>query len=312
MDKKNQLTILRVMISIALIIFILLKVDLYRMLTGLKSVNPVFILLAFSTMVISLFVRSFLWKTSLSVQKIKVPFRFLIYLNIISSFFNHFLPTSMGGDIVKAYKLSKYSKKNVKSITTVIVNRMSGFFALITLSVLGVILGFELIKETKIAIIVFTLLFISIACILFIFNRRLVNKFGFIKRIISSFDKKGIVKQFYESFYIYKSNKKKALFIYAIALLSQTIVMFYYLFIISSLSLNVPFLYLMIVVPIISILEMLPISLNGLGVREGAALFFFTKIGIDPASAVLIGIIIYMLRVFVGIIGGLVYAFSKR
>lgn len=309
--EKNKLNTIKIVVSIALIIFILSKIDLCKMIIELRSVNIIFILLAFLTQLLAIPIRSFMWKTSLLVQKINAPLSLLMTLNLITSFFNNFLPTTMGGDIVKAHKMSKYSGKTIESIASVIVNRLCGFFALITFSVFGVIFGFKLIKETNIASVVFILLFLSIFFILFIFNKKLIEKFKFIKKVTIFFDKKNMLAQFYESFYIYKSDKKNLFFIYMIALLAQFIVLIYYYVIILSLNLNIPFLYLMIVVPLICILEMLPISINGIGIRECAALFFFTKVGVAPHLAVLIGLINFLLRTIVSLIGGIIYIFWR-
>ncbi|MCK4822914.1 flippase-like domain-containing protein, partial [bacterium] len=67
-------------------------------------------------------------------------------------------------------------------------------------------------------------------------------------------------------------------------------------------------LYFFLFVPIISVLTMLPISLNGIGIREGAFVFFFTKVGISSAQALSMSILTYTIVLLASLIGGLIYA----
>jgi uncharacterized membrane protein YbhN (UPF0104 family) len=64
-------------------------------------------------------------------------------------------------------------------------------------------------------------------------------------------------------------------------------------------------------VPLIALLNLLPISFNGLGVREGVYLFLFVPAGVAPEEAVAMSLAYYLLRFGTGIVGGLLYALSS-
>jgi glycosyltransferase 2 family protein len=64
-------------------------------------------------------------------------------------------------------------------------------------------------------------------------------------------------------------------------------------------------------VPIIALINLLPFTFNGLGLREGAYLFLFVPIGVAPEAAVAMSLAFYFLRFGAGLVGGLMYAWSS-
>jgi hypothetical protein len=75
-----------------------------------------------------------------------------------------------------------------------------------------------------------------------------------------------------------------------------------------ALAVDVPFHLFFLFVPIIAIINTLPISFNGLGMREGVYQFLFVPAGVSSASAIAMSLAFYFLRVAAGLIGGLLYA----
>ena len=61
-------------------------------------------------------------------------------------------------------------------------------------------------------------------------------------------------------------------------------------------------------VPVIAIINLLPISFNGLGMREGVYQFLFVPVGVADASAIAMSLAFYFLRLSTGLIGGILYA----
>src|SRR5204863_9287088 len=66
--------------------------------------------------------------------------------------------------------------------------------------------------------------------------------------------------------------------------------------------------YFLLYVPIISTLLLLPISLNGLGVREGAYILLFASAGISSAAAASMSLAFWAITVCAGLVGGALYA----
>jgi len=89
-------------------------------------------------------------------------------------------------------------------------------------------------------------------------------------------------------------------------LLQALIIVTYYL-IGVGLDLGVPLLYFFLFVPLITAIAMLPVSVAGLGVRESGVIYFFGKLGVDPATALGMSLIWFSLTLLVSSMGGLAF-----
>jgi uncharacterized membrane protein YbhN (UPF0104 family) len=78
-----------------------------------------------------------------------------------------------------------------------------------------------------------------------------------------------------------------------------------------SIGVNIDAIYFFIFMPIIWIIITIPISLSGLGLREGAFVFFFSQVGVTPSDAVAISLLYYSYNVVIGVAGGLILLYSS-
>jgi uncharacterized membrane protein YbhN (UPF0104 family) len=74
-----------------------------------------------------------------------------------------------------------------------------------------------------------------------------------------------------------------------------------------SLGVIVPVQYFALFIPLTALVQMLPISFNGLGVREGTFQALFSTVDVPGEQAVAISLLYYILRVITGLIGGSMY-----
>jgi len=80
----------------------------------------------------------------------------------------------------------------------------------------------------------------------------------------------------------------------------------------QALGLELPFAAFLLVMPIVYLATALPISLGGLGVREGTVAFLLSQFGVPRSSAILLAFLIYLVRVAIAVLGGLVQLFGAR
>ena len=74
-----------------------------------------------------------------------------------------------------------------------------------------------------------------------------------------------------------------------------------------ALGLHMPAAYFFLFVPLLAVIVSLPISLNGIGVREGAGIVLFGLVGVDRATAFSLQFTTYLVAVAVSLLGGLVF-----
>ncbi len=97
----------------------------------------------------------------------------------------------------------------------------------------------------------------------------------------------------------------------ALSLLLQVNVVIAYYLLAQSLGLPVPFLNYFLIIPAALLVLMAPVSINGIGLREGAFVFFLGLYGIGRDEAVAFAWIAYGVLLIQGVLGGLVYAFRR-
>ena len=67
-------------------------------------------------------------------------------------------------------------------------------------------------------------------------------------------------------------------------------------------------LQLAVLVPVLGVAVVLPISFNGLGVREFVATRLMPEVGIGAESAIAMQLVTYLVQVTVSLVGGVVFA----
>jgi uncharacterized protein (TIRG00374 family) len=311
MNKALAVKIAKVCISAFLIIYILQTADRAELIQTIKSADIYLLIIAFSVNGIGMIPRIYKWQIILAVQEIHVPFKTLLTFSFTSGFFNIFLPTAYGGDIIRIYDVSKFSNKKLESITSILVDRGSGALALFLIAAFALLFGYDLIQDIRIVLFTIGILLLILISIIIIFNEK-IKKINIITKIITFVDRKDVLKNMYDTFHIYRYHKRKSIEILALSLLAQLIAILYYPIIAYSFGLDVPLVYFLIVIPIILVILMLPISISGIGVREGAFIFFFKKVGVLPHEAVSIALVAFGLYLIWSLIGGVVYAMRDQ
>ncbi|KPK42791.1 MAG: hypothetical protein AMJ78_01385 [Omnitrophica WOR_2 bacterium SM23_29] len=310
--KGKILIFLRIGISLVFLCLLawLARKDFPAIVKTLKSANLYLFGSAVFLNIIAIAVLATRLKKILSVQGLYLNLKEALYLTFIGYFFNNFLPTSVGGDLAKAYYATKKTTKKLESFSSIFFDRFFGFFSIGLLALLGIIFLNKNIKDKS-------LLWGSILFLIFVFsffiiflNKRLA-KYLFSKLLnLPLFREGSKVRRLYNAINAYKEHKIVIVQLIGISLIAQIIWVFAIYIIIRSLSQDISFLYLFLIVPLVSVASMMP-SINGLGVREGAYVYFLSEF-INKESAFAVSILSLSLILISGFIGGVLYLFAEK
>jgi uncharacterized membrane protein YbhN (UPF0104 family) len=211
------------------------------------------------------------------------------------------MPGIVGGDAVKAYYLNKEIKTIFQpdrdaessiseSVASVFVDRYIGFFTLLCICLFAFPFGSKYLKNTSINWII-PLVFISfILGSIVVFKFRIGDRLTFLSNFYNYFQryiKKGdvLIKSFLYSLIIQISG------IFAVFVLSE------------GLSMEIPFSFFLLFIPIIILISFIPISLSGIGLREGAFVIFFQKIGIPSHLSMTLSLLWFLSTVTASLLG---------
>ena len=297
--KRKALLILRILISLSLLFFIFKKVDFPSLLESLKSVHKGWLTLSLILNLLIPLILTGRWKIILSSKKIDLSFLSLLKLNFIGYFFNQFLPTGAGGDVVKGYYLIKEKERKIDLGTSIVFDRLLGTISIMSLAFFATFFVWNKFSP----LIIFTIWFLFFLSIFFIF---FFQKRSIARKLPPFIRNKEWSKNIYNSFHQYASLPKYFFFALLLSFIGQFISILTNYFLILSLGkTGFPFSSLLIFIPLIWAIGIVP-SLGGLGVQEGAYILFFRGIiGESPAFG--LSLIIRCFIILNGLIGGLIY-----
>ncbi len=307
--------LLKIIVSLSLIIYIVYNIGIFKIIHHLRNVRLKYFLLAILIGVFNVAISAKKWQILLKAKDENKSFVRTWKIYYIGNFFNLFLPTNVGGDVVKAHKMSKETKDSVEAYSSVFMERFTGLIAVLILAISATSLYIRGLP-LHISIIVFCIFTpLIIVAIIFLAKKSLVKKFRriYLKvfSIFNPFSLKEKVEKLYDSINLYKKKKRALSLALTLSLLFQTLLILNNYILALSLGLDIPIHYFFIFIPICVVLLFLPISIKGFGVREVLYVYFFTKINVAPAEAISLSFLVQIVGILMSIIGGLVYIYSK-
>lgn len=265
-----------------------------------------------SIMLVSLMVGSggvvlsaYQWRSLLQGEQIRFDLAELINLYVVGIAFNHFLPTGMGGDTIKALFVGRESGNSAGSASAVILCRITGFLSMMLVAFPVLILWHEHLTS------------------------ELIEWFGLLSLLVGSMIGGAIVavgllprlfKEKWATVRVFASALRvgTALFMAAKRPRSMCIAILYgiafwiaailnsYAYA-DSLGIHASLYFFCVSIPLISLVSFLPISINGFGLRESAYVYAFSTIHVSAATALLLALLLDAQALLFGVVGGCLY-----
>ncbi len=213
---------------------------------------------------------------------------------LIGSYFNLLLPTSVGGDVMRVLYLDNKSGRKLAALASVFLERLNGLLVLIALACVGVLVS-PMPLEPWIHAAVWSVASCAVAGVIALPIAARTKWLSDPRR-----------HQLQTVVGLLKLPKEMAVAT-LMSILVQVIGAVCLWLIGQSLNLDLPLLYCFILGPMVSLLTLLPISVNGMGVREVGTIVFVAPLGIDADSAKTLAFLWFAVNVAVSLCGGLVY-----
>ncbi len=313
--KKQISFFLKLLLGFGLLGYLVfVKSDPKEIFKIIKTTIPVFVALSFSLHGIGIFIKSIRWNILLKENGSSYKLKDLIKFYLVSNFFNHFLPTRFGGDIIRISDTK--SMKNGLSASTIIVfvERISGIFILFIFALIASIIRIDFVKGMPQIWLTAIAGFIGIIFLFILLKKTPENYFSRFKIRSKLFGK--ILIKFDSLHLIAKSslvNKKVIIKILFWGVILQLNVIIHYYLIGLSLGLTIPFIDYFFIISVFLIVLSIPISFNGYGVREQVLILFFTPYGyINPAIAISFSFLDMIFNLILGIFGGIIFLLRRK
>jgi uncharacterized protein (TIRG00374 family) len=304
-NKNRIFNGLKVGVSLALIVIILRSVDLNVLWGVVRHANLWYLAAAVAVSIVGVLVRGVRWQILLRDQGVPASLREITALWFISFLFTNLLPSGIGGDAIKAYELSRSTGQSAQVISTVLVDRFMGLFALQAIALAALLFSWWLIPG-QIVILTVVIFGASLLVGWVVSSKPLWSGLA---RHIPLFARFLTIKSVHALVTSLQSYSRSALIrAFGVGLLFNGLLISMNILLGIALGANLPVAYYMVFVPITSIVLIAPISFAGLGVREGTYVFLFTQAGLPQEVALSLALMVYAFgTVFPGVIGGVIY-----
>jgi len=240
------------------------------------------------------------WYLLLRLQSIDIGLIPAIKLTFLGFSYNNFLPSSVGGDVLRAWYVTKHTPKRLEAVLSVFIDRLIGLGGLLLSAITAYLLFpktsgalpskilLDLLTKYKWVIIalVAAIPIILVVAVLLPKTRRLL-KLGYIYVITTG---RHILVKLSKAVFLYCCRPMWMLGFLAMTLFCQTLFIFGLWLIGRELGITVGFVYYLVFIPISWVIGMLPISIGGLGVMEVVLISLFGLVGVNENNAFAVAI----------------------
>lgn len=304
--KHAALFSVKLLLSVAVLVYIARGLDLGQLRTRLVSVDPVLFVVALALIFFQTFVLNGRWELIMRALGVSLDWLAGWRILMISLWFNQVLPSSVGGDAVRMWLLRQRGVQWSEAVKGVAADRFTALIGLIVLMVAG--LPFLLSRVSNPAAILaiggLTLAGVAGTVVLLTLDR--LPKRLIALPAIASFVRFGTLVRFL----LLQSERRGLLFGSALLIHLVTAAACYALA--RGVGAQLSILDAGILIPPVVLLTAVPISISGWGVREGAMVACLGLAGVPSEEALSVSLLLGAISVIVGLVGGVIWLASPE
>lgn len=307
MKQKHILTALRIAVGIVLMTYLLVRLDLRLVMRNISALDLRYLLMAFGCYFVFIVVSAWRWQVLLEHKQLQIPFHRTNIIYFISVFFNNFLPTTVGGDVMRVV-YSAPAERKADALAAVLADRILGFIGLFLFGLTAVI--YLIITQHRVEFLILMVAGLAGLSLLtfFLFSQKAY-------RIIApglerlAFLRLGErLTRLHRALNAFGESLDRIIICVAQSVLIQILLALPPFLVLRGLgNYQTGLLPFFIYVPIINVISMIPVSLNGLGIRENSYVLLFARAGLSRETAVTISLVCAALVFLWSLPGGILF-----
>jgi uncharacterized protein (TIRG00374 family) len=301
------LFIFKAIVSIVLLGVLFAQADLRGLYVAVRQASIGWLAAALALYLVMILTSAWRWNLLLTAQRISVSGRLLVNSFLVATFFNHFLPSNIGGDVIRIRDTTAPAGSLGRATAIVVLDRGVGLLGLLLVAAAAASLaaGSSLPVRPSVLWLAFA---VSAGAFLLLFlaphaiqdclrPTRLARHEGIRARL----------DRLIEMLRSFRAQPSALLACFAGAILAQAVLVAFYLAIAYSLKIPISPLHLGVVVPVSFVVQLLPVSVNGFGVREATFTYYFGALNLPVESALVLSLLGAGLVLVFSLSGGLLY-----
>lgn len=309
--KKRLALLVKLAVMAGLLSLLYRHVDFAAFRAALAGLQWGWLPLIYALLFFNTALNSWKWGLLLKADGVAIPLRSLMCSHLIGTFFNLFLPSSIGGDAYRVVDVGRRAGAGAKSFASVFAERLMGFLALALWGLLFSAIGWSRLPDKRILflpVIVFALMGAMVFAV--VQRTALVAVWRFF-RMDRMHKLDAFLHRFLDSLAGYHADRKLIAVVFGLSLVFQMTAITTIFCISRALHWDAPFVYFCIFVPLITLGEALPISIFGIGVRDGLYVFFFAQAGVAREQALSLALVYVIISIIYSLVGGVLFLLRR-
>jgi glycosyltransferase 2 family protein len=312
--RRHGLFALKLVVSLALIGYVLWGTDLAAIRAALADVAPVWLVFAFLLQLPGAALIAWRWSLLLDAKGVRPGFGYLFGSTMAASFFKQFMPSLIGGDAIRAYDSWRAGVDLGLSMVVLLIDRLLGLATLLSFALAAVAFGVGAVDGMPDvgawALPLLALIAAMLASLTWWERAPAARLAGWRGRLPDPAQRK--LASVGKALRSYRGRPDVLLRGLALSVLLQVNIVVYYWFVARSLGLDVPFEAFFLIVPIAIFVMMIPVSINGIGLREAVFVALLGYWSVPEPVAIAFAWLEFAGFLAFGLLGGVVYALRGR
>jgi glycosyltransferase 2 family protein len=306
--KKGLALAAKIGVSLALLGLLISWTDRGALAQRIRGADTLLLAGAVALYVVMVAISVWRWRVLLQAQGHVAPMADLSASYLVATFFNNFLPSNIGGDLIRVRDSSRMTGSTTSALAIVAIDRIIGFGALYVLALVAFVFGGPSVQHltgARAAILALTLLFSVLGYVFF--------RPGTARRLmtLSRLDRLAWARAQFETVqaavHVYRQELGAVWAAFAASLALQTSVVWYYYLVAHALRIDLALSACFLMVPLCILVQTVPLSFNGWGIREGVFVHYFRQIGLTSDSAIAFSLVGAGLIVLLSLSGAVVF-----
>jgi len=300
---RSLQNVLKVVVSMGLLALVISQTDLSAVWDQVARADAVGLLLAFLVVQAGVVLRAGRWMALMRGLGDTSSYATLLYLYYVGAFFNTFLPTGFGGDAIRIYELSQ-GGSTASAISTVLAERALGLLVQFAVALVVLLFAWHLVPS-EIALLLLAIVVLAFVGTALFMNRGVMAWVASHVPLAKPVLTHPKVQALYASFHRYPS--PSLVQAVCVSLVFTVTLVVSQLLLGRAIGIDLGLAHYAVFVPILSTVLLVPITIGGLGVREGGYVLLFGQAGVPQDQALALSLLTYAMALVSGIIGGVLY-----
>jgi hypothetical protein len=309
--KRAAATLLKLAVSAGIYVYIFNKVDVRHLWEVLREAKLRYFIAAVALYLLIQALSAYRWYLLLGPPGIEASYGKILALYFVGMYFNFFLPTAIGGDVIRVYYIQKRTRSLSAATASVFLDRDLGMAALLFMALVFSALAGTSFKGMPLAAAFALVMAAFIAANLAIFYK---PSYDLLHRLLGAFKMKRAderVERLFNSVNSYRGRWGLIAIAAIISLGVQVGCSMVNLLSARAIDLNTRngWVDYLVLIPATGLMSMIPISAGGMGWREAAYIVLFSSVGATQSQALALALLWLGVLVATSLPGGIIYLF---